>query len=117
MLGGEIVNRYIKEHFADVPVVFTADMNTSENGEAYAVMTERLNDARVTAADCVDFGTFHACRPETHADTHIDFVLCSRNISVRAYRTVTAGIDGRFVSDHFPIYADVTIPGAKEPIC
>ena len=117
VLGGEIVNRYIKEHFADVPVVFTADMNTSENGEAYAVMTERLNDARVTAADCVDFGTFHACRPETHADTHIDFVLCSRNISVRAYRTVTAGIDGRFVSDHFPIYADVTIPGAKEPIC
>ena len=117
VLGGEIVNRYIAEHFSDVPVVFTADMNTTEKGEAYATMTQRLKDARVTAADSVPFGTFHACRPETHADYYIDFVLCSGNINVRAYRTVTDGINGRFVSDHFPIYADVVIPGAKEPVC
>ena len=115
--GAKIVTDFIRDHFADVPVVFTADMNTTETGEAYATMTERMNDARVTAADSVGFGTFHNCRPETHADYYIDFVLCSQNISVRAYRTVTAGINGRFVSDHFPIYADVIIPGAKEPVC
>ena len=115
--GAQIVNDYITAHFADVPVVFTADMNTSESGEAYATMTQRLNNARHKAPDCVDYGTFHACKPETHADTYIDFVLCSPNIAVHSYRTVTAGIDGRFVSDHFPLYADVTIPGSREPVC
>ena len=117
VLGGEIVNRYIAEHFSDVPVVFTADMNTTEKGEAYATMTQRLNDARMTAADSRSFGTFHACRPETHADNYIDFVLCSEDIEVASYRTLTEGINGRFVSDHFPIYADVLIPGGREPIC
>ncbi|MBQ6065374.1 MAG: endonuclease/exonuclease/phosphatase family protein [Clostridia bacterium] len=117
VLGGEIVNRYIEEHFADVPVVFTADMNTRERGEAYATMTQNLVNARYAAADSVGFGTFHACRPETHAEHYIDFVLCSEDIKVAAYRTVTAGINGRFVSDHFPIYADVVIPGGHEPIC
>ena len=117
VLGGEIVNRYIEEHFADVPVVFTADMNTRENGEAYATMTQNLVNTRHTAADSVGYGTFHACSPETHANHYIDFVLCSGDIQALTYRTVTAGVDGRFVSDHFPIYADVVIPGGREPIC
>ena len=117
VLGGEIVNRYIEEHFADVPVVFTADMNTRENGEAYATMTQNLVNTRHAAADSVGYGTFHACSPETHADHYIDFVLCSQDVQALTYRTVTAGIDGRFVSDHFPIYADVVIPGGREPIC
>ncbi|MCR5782855.1 MAG: endonuclease/exonuclease/phosphatase family protein [Clostridia bacterium] len=117
VLGGEIVNCYIEEHFAGIPVVFTADMNTKENGEAYKTMTTNLLNARHAAPDCVDYGTFHNCRPETHADSYIDFVLCSDDIDVLAYRTVTAGIDGRFVSDHFPIYADVMIPGGRKSAC
>ena len=115
--GARIVTAYINDHFADVPVVFTADMNTQDQSEAYAVMTESFVNTRFAAADAESFGTFHACSPETHANAYIDYVLCSQTIGVSAYRTVTAGINGRFVSDHFPIYADVTIPGAREPIC
>ena len=115
--GANIVTAYINEHFDGLPVVFTADMNTRESGEAYAVMAENLVNARYAAADSVGFGTFHACRPETHADHYIDYVLCSEDVQVQTYRTVTAGVDGRFVSDHFPIYADVVIPGGKEPVC
>ena len=115
--AGEILKQYISEHFADVPVVFTADMNTRENGEAYATMTQNLVNTRHAAADSVGYGTFHACSPETHADHYIDFVLCSQDVQALTYRTVTAGVNGRFVSDHFPIYADVIIPGSREPIC
>ena len=105
--GAKIVNAFITANFADVPVVFTADMNTTDKGAAFATMTQMLSDARVRAADAEPFGTFHACNPETHADYVIDFVLCSAQFSVDAYRTVTKGVDGRFVSDHFPIYADL----------
>ena len=106
--GGRIVNRYIEEHFAGMPVVFTADMNTTDKGEAYATMTQKLTDARFAAADCVTYGTFHAGKdPRKCVSYYIDFVLCSSAFEVAAYRTVTAGIDGRFTSDHFPIYADL----------
>lgn len=105
--GAKIVNSFIAEHFADVPVVFTADLNTAEKGAAYGAMTQTLSNAQTLAGDAVSFGTFHACKPETHAGYTIDFVLCSAQFTADAYRTVTVGVDGRFVSDHFPIYADL----------
>lgn len=112
VLAGNFVNDYIQEHFSALPVVFSADMNTGEGGEAYLTMTKNLDNTRLKAADSVGFGTFHACSPETHASYFIDFILCSKDVEVDAYRTVTEGIDGRFVSDHFPIYADLVIPAA-----
>ena len=106
--GGQIVTRFIAENFAGVPVVFTADMNTDANSETYAMMTQNLIDTRAAAADCVAFGTFHAGQdPNRRADYYIDFVLCSNDFDVAAYRTVTMGVDGRFTSDHFPLYADL----------
>ena len=108
--GAQILIDFINERFGDLPVVFTADMNTLSNGRAYALMTEHLSDAALTAEDAKTFGTFHACKPETHTDYTIDFILCSEQIRVNSFRVITKGVDGRFVSDHFPLYADVVIP-------
>lgn len=108
--GADIVTRFIDENFKGIPVVFTADMNTTEKGEAYSVMTRKLKDARFTAADSVTYGTFHAGKdPALNADYYIDFVLYSDDFDADVYRTVTKGIDDRFVSDHFPIYADLVL--------
>ena len=105
-----IVSAFIEERFSDVPVVFTADLNTTDKGEAYATMTQNLNDTRLAAQDCVSFGTFHGGHdPNQKADYYIDFVLCSDDFDVAAYRTVTKGFNNRFTSDHFPIYADLII--------
>lgn len=110
--GAEIVTRFIEEHFAGTPVVFTADMNTTEKGNAYAKMTENLGDARFEAADTVTYGTFHAGKdPARNADYYIDFILFSEGFEPLAYRTLTKGVDDRFVSDHFPIYADFRLVG------
>ena len=106
--GALIVTQFIASHFAGLPIVFTADMNTTNEGEAYAVMTQTLADARFTAEDVKTFGTFHAGKnPADRADYYIDFVLYSDGFHAAAYRTVTKGVDGRFTSDHFPIYADL----------
>ena len=115
--GADIVNRYINDHFQGLPVVFTADMNTTPRGEAYRTMTSSLIDARLAAQDSIQFATFHACSPETHKNSYIDAILCSPEITVTKYRTVTAGINDRFVSDHFPICADMYIPSVTGPVC
>ena len=110
VLAGNFVNAFIQEHFSGMNVIFTAHLNTTANGEAYKKMTENLFDARLNADNSVPFGTFHGLDPEGKADYVIDFILCSPGIHVSEYRTVTEGINGRFVSDHFPIYADITFP-------
>ena len=106
--GALIVNRFMEAHFADVPVVFTADMNTTDDGEAYSTMTQDLKDTRLAAKDSIAYGTYHGGRdPREKADHIIDFVLCSDDFDAVAYRTVTKGFNNRFTSDHFPIYADL----------
>ncbi|MBR5771675.1 MAG: endonuclease/exonuclease/phosphatase family protein [Clostridia bacterium] len=103
------IAKFIKDKFSNIPVVFTADMNTQRDSEAYRIMTAQLSDARETAPDCKSFGTYHDAKPEEHTDDIIDYILYSESVTPLIYRTVTDGIDGRFVSDHFPIYADVKI--------
>ena len=110
VFAANYVNEFIQEHFPDENVVFTADMNTTPDGAAYAKMTENLVDARLNADKCVQYGTFHNMTPENAPDYYIDFILCSPGIHVCEYRTVTEGADGRFISDHFPIYADLEFP-------
>ena len=122
--GAEIVTSFISEHFADVPVVFTADMNASVLEQTYAIMTSDLCNASLVADDAVTFTTFHGGDPETHTD-YInctgDYILCSPEIHVNSFRVVTKGVDGRFTSDHFPLYADIVLPNcltaATDSIC
>ena len=42
-------------------------------------------------------------------DDVIDYVMINDGFKALTYRVVNEGIDGRFVSDHYPIYADIVI--------
>ncbi len=103
----KMVRDFIDTHFADLPVVFTADLNAKPDSESYRILTEQLADARLTAQEKQEYGTFHGTHPETMADYYIDHILLKSGAQAHSYRTVTVGVNHRFVSDHFPIYADV----------
>ena len=105
--GARQIVDFIESRFADTPVVFTADMNTGEGSKTYQIMTNALQDARYAAADAQGADTYHNCTPEDKPVIILDYVMCSKDVTVDVFRVVTDGIDGRFVSDHFPIYADV----------
>ncbi len=104
----EMVSSFIDERFADLPVVFTADLNSFSYETAYRTMTRSLIDTRETADKSEVYSTFHDGDPENCYEV-IDYILCSDDFHAVAFKTVTAGIDGRFVSDHFPIYADLRL--------
>ncbi len=105
--GARQIVDFIESKFVDTPVVFTADMNTGENSKTYQIMTGALQDARYAAADAEGTDTYHNCTPEDKPVIILDYVMCSKDAAVDVFRVVTDGIDGRFVSDHFPIYADM----------
>ena len=95
--------------YEDLPVVFTADMNIKEGTSAYTRMLESriLTDTKYTAKDTMNYLTFHDITPSEHTDSILDYVMVNDKFDVEVYRVVTAGIDGKYVSDHFPVYADI----------
>lgn len=111
--SAKMISAFIAEKFDGVPVVFTADLNARPGSDGYNIMTEMLADARLTAPDCTeecrDLGTFHDGAPQERKRlSQLDHILCGAGVTALSYRTVTEGVNGRFVSDHFPIYADVS---------
>ncbi len=93
--------------FPQMPVVFTADMNVVEGDENYLqfVNSKYFYDTKYLAPDTMNKCTYHGAEPEKHEDDVIDYVMVNDKWNVEKYRVMTEGIDGRFVSDHFPIYS------------
>lgn len=105
--GAKLVCDLIEARFADVPVVFTADMNAVPGSEPYRIMCGTLCDLRESAPDSTVYFTYHDTQEHVDEDCIIDYILASDDVTPLTFRTVTEGINGRYVSDHFPLYADV----------
>ena len=99
------------KEFTDIPVVFTADMNVKQDSENYNqfVNSGVLYDTKFSAPDTMNYCTYHDTKPNKHKDDVIDYVMINNKFSAVSYRVVTEGIDGRFVSDHYPVYADIVV--------
>lgn len=99
------------ETYNFMPVVFTADMNITEGDEAYKTMAESelLWDTKHVAPDTMDYLTFHNMKPAENEGRILDYVFINQYFGTTTYRVVTAGVDGKFVSDHYPVYADLVI--------
>ena len=99
------------KQFTDIPVVFTADMNVVEGSDNYKqfVTSDYFMDTKFLATDTMSYCTYHDTEPELHEEDIIDYVMINDRFEALTYRVITDGIDGRFVSDHYPIYADIKI--------
>lgn len=97
------------EKYKDLPVVFTADMNVKEGSDNYVEFTKVLNDTKYLAKDTMDYLTYHDTKPSKFEGEVIDYVMVNDNFEASTYKVVTAGIDERYVSDHFPVYADLEV--------
>lgn len=95
----------------DMAVVCTGDFNLRENSALYNVLTaDELHDSKFLAPDTMSNTTYNAFNPPTEQiKIIIDFILVNSRVTPLVYRVVTAGIDGRFVSDHYPVYSDMLI--------
>ena len=97
--------------FTDIPVVFTADMNVVQGSTNYNQFVDSgyFRDTKFATSDTMNYCTYHDTKPESHKDDVIDYVMINDGFDALSYRVVTEGIDGRFVSDHYPIYADIVM--------
>jgi endonuclease/exonuclease/phosphatase family metal-dependent hydrolase len=108
----EIVAR-LKTLPGNLPFVLTGDFNTTPDSQAHALLTQTLQDARISAGTrSGPEGTFHDFTGKP--DHRIDWVLY-RGFHATAVHTITTGHDGRYPSDHFPVSAELTWDAAPAP--
>lgn len=92
----------------ELPVVCTGDFNLFEGSPLYEqLMGGVLRDTKFLAPDTMKSATFHHFNVPHEGFGIIDYVLANDRVKPLVYRVVTDGVDGRFVSDHYPLYADV----------
>jgi endonuclease/exonuclease/phosphatase family metal-dependent hydrolase len=95
---------------ADLPVIVTGDFNTGDDSDAYALLTDTLQDAwRVAPRRRGPEGTFHGFSGVPQR--RIDWILV-RGLRVRSIETIAARRDGRYPSDHFPVLTVLRWPQA-----
>lgn len=97
--------------YEDLPVVFTTDMNVKQGSDNYMSLVNSgvLDDTKFIAPDSMDYLTYHDTKPYALQDWIIDYVMINKNFDAVSYKVVTEGYDDRFVSDHYPVYADIII--------
>ncbi|HEY0198760.1 MAG TPA: endonuclease/exonuclease/phosphatase family protein [Rhodanobacter sp.] len=106
----EILAR-VKALPADMPFVLTGDFNSPPNQPDHALLTQVLQDARLSAPKrSGPEATFHNFTGKP--DFRIDWILY-RGFTATDVATITTNQDGRYPSDHFPVVADLQWSAAK----
>ena len=100
------------------PVVVTGDFNCRETGRAVAYLTasppttpvELIDTFRTVHPDARGVGTFHGFRGKTHGPK-IDYIFALSTMRILSADILRDDHHGRYPSDHFPITAELLIPG------
>lgn len=96
------------------PVILTGDFNAGEANPAVALLRSVLIDTfRVMHPDAVDVGTFHGFAG-TCAPDRIDAIFVSPEFKVTAAAIHRLRPEGRYLSDHEPVSATITLPSPRD---
>jgi endonuclease/exonuclease/phosphatase family metal-dependent hydrolase len=94
----------------DIPTVCTGDFNLREGSSLYKTLVAgTLHDSKFLAPDSISHATYNDFQPTSDPQNIIDFILVNNKVTPLVYRVVSAGIDGKMVSDHYPVYSDMLI--------
>ena len=93
----------------DMPVVITGDFNFGKGTALYRQLTSGVKDTS-SIAETADSGqTAHGYGGGVEGNP-IDFICVNEKIDrVKTYKIIRDQYNGRYVSDHYPIYSDIVM--------
>ena len=89
-----------------LPVIVMGDLNLEPNATAIKWLQTKLIDSYVAAGDKAfgPIGTFNGFNTSQAVTRRIDYIFYSiNNFSLTNYAVLSDFIDGRYLSDHFPV--------------
>ncbi len=94
----------------NLPVVCTGDFNFRQGSGLYnAVTSSTLQDTKFSAPDTMNYQTFHGFAQAVDPSRVIDFIFTNSRMTPLTYKVIFDGIDGKRVSDHYPLYSDMLL--------
>ncbi len=99
------------------PVIVTGDFNCTNKNKAYTILTSgmddgtQLQDTQILSLNGHYGGTqtFNGFKPDLRPNSIIDFIFVRNSGPVLKHGIISDRWDGRFVSDHYPVLAEVVI--------
>ncbi|MFC6315232.1 endonuclease/exonuclease/phosphatase family protein [Lapidilactobacillus achengensis] len=111
--GAQVIADFIGQQ-SDRNIFLTGDCNAEADEPFYQILTAQLQDVRRTVPHRV--GPLKTCSSEdftTHFDAatwvSIDYIFASTAVQATRVAVLTDRFHERFMSDHFPVTADVTL--------
>lgn len=104
--GSQMVKDFALEF--DMPTVLTGDFNFKKNTELYkGIVNGGLWDTQEKAKETMDGKTYHDYEGGEEG-LPIDFIFTNEKITeILKYKIVRDQYNGKYSSDHYPIYADM----------
>lgn len=104
--GLELILSRIEE--LDMPIVLTGDFNFTKGTALYRQLTTNLKDVSSVAETADSGGTAHGYAGGI-GSAPIDFICINNKIdTVKTYKIIRDKYNDRYVSDHYPIYSDIS---------
>jgi endonuclease/exonuclease/phosphatase family metal-dependent hydrolase len=104
----------VKEIAGLLPAIITGDFNSHPGDEPIQIITDKNNPLHLTDSKAVSAtphygpkGTFNNFKKEESEP--IDYIFIKNKVKVLKHATLSESWNGRFSSDHFPVFAKVSI--------
>ncbi len=95
-----------------LPVILTGDFNSKPNEPAAGFMAGQMQNARnISTLVHGNADTWNAFKFLEKPAGCIDYIFLSKDkrVSVNSFATITDSYDMKYPSDHFPVFANITI--------
>lgn len=116
--GAKLIRKRLGPLAGDRPVILTGDFNDGPGGDAHRILTDPGLTDGPTLVDARSVSLAGHEGPDStwtgfkgiKEGRVIDFVLVSSDVTVLRHRSVDDRPGGRFLSDHLPVLAVLTLP-------
>ena len=115
--SAELLLKKIESKTSFAPVIVTGDFNCTHKDKAYSILTSgqdvesKLQDTQILSQNGHYGGTqtFNGFNQNLRPNFTIDFIFVRNTGPVLNHGIFADRWDGRFVSDHYPVYAEVVV--------
>jgi endonuclease/exonuclease/phosphatase family metal-dependent hydrolase len=113
--SAKLLLKKVKEIAGNNPVVVTGDFNAGDEDEPIKIIVDKSNADYLTDSKFISLqphygpdGTFNAFKSKEVDNRAIDHIFIKNNFKVLKHATISESWNGRFSSDHFPVFAQIS---------
>ena len=113
--SARLLKQKVKDIAGNNPVVITGDFNSKPSDDPIKILTDPLDKDKFIDTKAVSLsphygpqGTFNAFSSKETDNEPIDFIFLKGKWKVLQHATLSQTWEGRFSSDHFPVFAKLS---------